>query len=183
MAEAFTGEVRLFPYTFAPRFWADCDGQLLPISQNTVLFSVISSTYGGDGRSTMAVPDLKTRAPMQWGSAPGMSYHPYGSFTGLPAVTLVEPQLPVHNHTLSGSNQNGTAASPAGNLFLGRDKSGRVGQNIKFTKDASAVSSMEAPMNSLSLAENGASVAHDNQQPYIGVRFCICLDGIYPARN
>ena len=183
MSDAFIGEVRLLPYTFAPRFWADCDGQIISISQNTALFSIIGSTYGGDGRSTMAVPNLTTRAAMQWGTGPGLSNHPFGSGSGQPSVILSESQLPQHSHTLSGVTKAGTSATPASNLFIGKDKNDRGGQSIKFVRVSKKVTNLDAPMNPLSLANSGSSESHSNMQPYIGMRFCICLDGTYPSRN
>src|SRR5689334_14661638 len=114
MADPFVAEIRIFPFNFAPTGWAFCNGQLLPISQNTALFSLLGTTYGGDGKSTFALPDLQGSAPMHPGQGPGLSLHDLGETGGSETVTLLESEIPAHNHTFSASSQPGEDATPSG---------------------------------------------------------------------
>src|SRR5205085_2321758 len=108
MADPFVAEIRIFPFNFAPKGWAFCAGQLLPISQNTALFSLLGTTYGGDGKSTFALPDMQGNAPMFWGQGPGLSLHDLGEMSGTQAVTLLQSEIPVHSHSLRASAQDAT---------------------------------------------------------------------------
>src|SRR5215210_4417693 len=117
MADPFVAEIRIFPFNFAPKGWAWCDGQLLPLSQNTALFSLLGTTYGGDGKSNFALPDLQGRAPMHPGQGPGLSLHDLGESGGSETVTLLESEIPAHSHTFRGSNANGDTPFPAANTL------------------------------------------------------------------
>src|SRR2546427_6672657 len=114
MADPFVAEIRIFPFNFAPRGWAFCDGQILPISQNTALFSLLGTTYGGDGKSTFALPNMQGNAPMHPGQGPGLSLHDLGEMAGTETVTLLESEMPAHNHFISASGADGGVKSPAG---------------------------------------------------------------------
>ena len=117
MADPFVAEIRIFPFNFPPKGWAWCDGQLIPLSQNTALFSLLGTTYGGNGKSNFALPDLQGRAPMHPGQGPGLSLHDLGETGGSETVTLLESEIPAHNHILSGSNTLGDTPLPAGNTL------------------------------------------------------------------
>lgn len=175
MSEPFVAEIRIFAGNFAPRGWAYCDGQLLPISQNTALFSLIGTTYGGDGRSTTALPNLQGRVPMHAGRGPGLTDRRLGERTGVGTVTLTEAQIPNHTHGLLGSGENGDQGSLTNNVVLGRSRNGSLYQ----TDTSSAV----VQMNAGALASSGGSQAHYNMQPYLGLSFIIALVGLYPSRG
>src|SRR6201991_5243333 len=116
MADPFVAEIRIFPFNFAPKGWAWCDGQLLPLSQNTALFSLLGTTYGGNGKSTFALPDMQGNAPMHPGQGPGLSLHDLGETGGSETVTLLESEIPNHSHTWTASNADGISQSPVANL-------------------------------------------------------------------
>ncbi len=174
MADPFVAEIRIFPFNFAPRGWAFCDGQLLPISQNTALFSLLGTTYGGDGRSNFALPDLQGRAPMHPGQGPGLSLHDLGETGGSDTVTLVQSEMPAHAHTLSGSSQPGEDATP-GSEALARS----VGASLyQTTTNANIVQ-----LGPSALSPAGGSLPHNNLQPYLTLSFCIALQGVFPPRG
>lgn len=175
MSEPFIAEIRIFAGNFAPRGWAFCNGQLLPVSQNTALFSLIGTTYGGDGRSTTALPNLQGRAPMHPGRGPGLTARRLGERGGVEMVTLSEAQMPSHNHTLRGSVENGEQGSLTGTVSLGRSRGGTLYQTN--------VSSNLVDMASQSLPNTGGSQAHDNMQPFLAINFIIALVGLYPSRS
>src|SRR3712207_2879428 len=120
MADPFVAEIRIFPFNFAPKGWAWCNGQLLPISQNTALFSLLGTTYGGDGKSNFALPDLQGRAPMHPGQGPGLSLHALGEMRGTETVTLLESEIPAHSHAMRGSLDDADLAVPAASRTLAR---------------------------------------------------------------
>ena len=167
MAEPFLSEIRVFSFTFPPRGWAACNGQLLPINQNQALFSLLGTTYGGDGRVTFALPDLRGRVPIHVGSA-----HPLGERAGEQAHTLSIAELPTHAHTAQASATAGTQNVPANNMMLSQ----RAAEIYR------APSSL-APMATGTLANTGGSQAHPNMQPFLALNFCIALQGIFPSRN
>lgn len=167
MSEPFIAEIRIFGFNFAPRGWAFCNGQLLPIAQNTALFSLIGTIYGGDGRSTTALPDLQGRAPQHPGRGPGLSEVRLGQKTGTSTVTLTPNELPQHNHTLNGVNDSGIQATPVG--------------GVPARGNFYASSLNAAPM--APLANTGGGQAHNNLQPYLALNFCIALTGLYPSRS
>lgn len=175
MADPFVAEIRMFAGNFAPAGWAFCNGQLLPISQNTALFSLLGTTYGGDGQSTFALPNLQGRVPMQPGQGPGLSLRDLGETAGATSITLLESEMPAHSHTLAASPNPGEAPGPVnvdGSVnALGRSVGGAIyadPQNL-------------VPMANLSPA--GGDQPHNNMQPYLALNFIIALQGIFPPRS
>jgi microcystin-dependent protein len=171
--DAFVGELRIFAFNFAPVGWAQCNGQLLPISQNTALFSLLGTTYGGDGKSTFALPDLTGAAPMHAGTGPDGSTYFQGQAAGSPFVTLIQSELPVHSHSLSVSTRNASAKDPTNQALA-------VGQGIGMYGPSNGSATTMAPQ-ALSIA--GGSQPHNNMQPSLVFCFCIALQGIFPARG
>jgi len=172
MSEPFVAEIRIFAGNFAPRGWAFCNGQLLPISQNTALFSLIGTTYGGDGRTTTALPDLQGRAPMHPGRGPGLTARRLGERGGVETVTLSEAQMPNHNHTVEGSVRTGNQDDPNGQYPA-------IGVGATLWGAASNLVAMA----SQALPDTGGSQAHNNMQPYLTMNFIIALVGLYPSRS
>ena len=171
MADPFVAEIRMFPFNFAPRGWAWCDGQLLPLSQNTALFSLLGTTYGGNGKSNFALPDLQGRAPMHPGQGPGLSLHDLGETGGSETVTLLESEIPAHSHALQAA---GVAAS--------RDPTDAA---LGIARGGSAYGPAGAltAMSGLALAPAGGDQPHNNLQPYLTFFFCIALQGVFPPRG
>lgn len=175
MADPFVAEIRIFPFNFAPRGWAWCDGQLLPLSQNTALFSLLGTTYGGNGKSNFALPDLQGRAPMHPGQGPGLSLHDLGETGGSETVTLLESEIPSHSHAMQGTAGNANQNSP-GTLLLGRPFGG--GSMYKPPAGASIVQ-----MSPQALAPAGGDAPHNNMQPFLTFYFAIALQGVFPPRG
>ena len=174
MSEPFTAEIRIFAGNFAPRGWAFCNGQLLPISQNTALFSLIGTTYGGDGRTTTALPNLKGRAPMHPGRGPGLTARRLGQRGGTETITLTEAQMPNHTHTLTGSEELGEDDQPVGRHFAA------VPPGAPIYGAASGANGTLAPN---ALPNAGGSLPHNNMQPFLVMNFIIALVGLYPSRS
>jgi microcystin-dependent protein len=174
MADPFVAEIRIFPFNFAPTGWAFCNGQLIPISQNTALFALLGTFYGGDGKSTFALPDLRGSAPMFWGQGPGLSNHSLGEQSGSETVTLIQSEIPFHTHTLRASNTNGNSQIPTNRTLA------RFGTNNLYQQDASANLVTMAPQ---ALAVAGNSLPHNNMMPYLTLNFCIAMQGVFPPRN
>lgn len=179
MSEPFIAEVRIFAGNFAPRGWAFCDGQLLPISQNTSLFSLIGTTYGGDGRTTTALPNLQGRSAMHPGRGPGLTARRLGEKVGVETVTLSEAQIPSHNHSLGGTTERADPAdsgggTPANTQALAKTAAGRIYANV--TTNA-------VPLASTAVSNTGGSQSHTNIQPYLTLNFIIALQGLYPSRS
>jgi microcystin-dependent protein len=174
-ADAFIGEISLVAFTFAPRGWAFCDGQLLPIAQNTALFALLGTTYGGNGQTTFALPDLRGRVPLHagGGTGPGLSTYNLGESAGVENVTLLAGQMPAHNHLMNASSANGTSDSPA-NGIMGKNASG-VPQY--------GTGAPNATMAAGAIGAAGSNQPHENRPPYLGLNFVICLEGIFPSRN
>lgn len=170
MADPFVAEIRIFPFNFAPRGWAWCDGQLLPLSQNTALFSLLGTTYGGNGQSNFALPDLQGRAPMHPGQGPGLSLHQLGEMGGSETVTLLESEIPAHSHALSTSIRPSDGLNPAARAV-------GTGNNVYAPPANLTLAAPEA------LAASGGNQPHNNMQPYLTFYFCIALQGIYPPRT
>lgn len=174
MSEPFVAEIRIFAGNFAPRGWAFCNGQLLPISQNTALFSLIGTTYGGDGRSTTALPNLQGRAPMQPGRGPGLTDRRLGERGGTETVTLTEAQMPNHQHGWSVSGRTANANDPDDQSHLA---GASLDQNLYHAPDN------PVDMNEQTLGESGDSQPHNNMQPFLTINFIIALVGLYPSRS
>ena len=174
MSEPFIGEIRRFAGNFAPRGWAFCDGQLLSVSQNDALFSILGTTYGGDGRTPFGVPDLRGRAPMQQGNGPGLSSYRLGEKGGMEHVTLTTSQIPAHNHLVNGTSQAGDQPSPTGTIPGAETLSAH-----ELWSDADSDGTMKDSM----IQNTGGTKQHDNRQPYLVVNYIIALVGLYPSRN
>jgi microcystin-dependent protein len=172
MADPFVAEIRIFPFNFAPLGWAWCDGQPVPISQNTALFSLLGTTYGGDGKSTFALPDLQARSPLQHGQGPGLSPRWLGESGGAAEVTLTATQLPSHGHALQ-ADTSATSGSPEG-ASLANVANGAAAYRMPGT----ATKLMAAD----SVATVGGGAPHNNRPPYLALYFCIAMQGVYPPR-
>lgn len=170
MSDPFVAEIRIFPFNFPPTGWAFCNGQLMPISQNTALFSLVGTFYGGDGKSTFALPDLQGNAPMQSGQGQGLSDRFLGEASGEESVTLLTSEIPLHNHAANGSDEDDDSLLPANHSY------GKL--SVVYGPSNSALGQL-APQ---SLAVAGGSLPHNNMQPYLTLNFCIALQGIFPAR-
>jgi microcystin-dependent protein len=170
----FLAEIRMFPFNFAPTGWSQCNGQLLPIPQMTALFSLLGTTYGGDGRSSFALPNMQDSAPMSSGQGPGLSLYDLGEPSGSSTITLLTSEIPAHIHALKVSNQQGDVQQPTSATSLARP----VGA-LPF----SASGSPPVNMAFQALAPIGSSQPHNNMMPYLVVNFCIALSGVYPPRN
>ncbi|MGD2111337.1 MAG: tail fiber protein [Phycisphaerae bacterium] len=175
MSEPFIGEIRMWGLNFAPRGWAFCNGQLLPISQNTALFSLLGTTYGGDGRTTFGLPNLQGRAPVHPGRGPGLTTRRLGETGGVTTVQLSDAQMPQHTHAMQASGLPGQLNAPGSDRGIARSSGG-----FAYQTDGSA--NLES-MASQAVLATGGSQAHNNLQPLLCVTFCIALIGIYPTRN
>jgi microcystin-dependent protein len=174
MSEPFIGEIRMVGFNFAPRGWALCNGQLLSIASNNALFSLLGTIYGGDGRTTFALPNLQGRVPMHYGSGAGLSPRLIGEAAGQESVSLTEAQLPAHTHKARASSLKGNTNSPVGRVW---SKDAGV-QSATYTSNAA-----DADMAAGAIAPAGGGQPHNNMPPYLAVNFIIALQGIYPARD
>jgi microcystin-dependent protein len=174
--DPFVAEIRIYPFNFAPKGWAFCDGQLLPLSQNTALFSLLGTTYGGDGKSNFALPDMQGNAPMHPGQGPGLSLHDLGETGGSQTVSLLESEIPSHSHSVMASTSTANRTGPVGNSFA-RTASGAT-PYIAGSPTPPLVS-----MNPNMLTPAGGDQPHNNMQPYLTLNFCIALQGVYPPRT
>jgi microcystin-dependent protein len=173
MAEPFLGELRLFPYNFAPTGWAMANGQTMSIAQNTALFSLLGTTYGGNGTTTFQLPDLRGRVPISMGQGAGLSPYVLGETLGVESVTLLTTEIPAHTHPVNANAAKGNESSPIGS-FPAADAS-------EITAEYSGVSS--GTMNANMLGTVGGSQPHENRQPTLVLTWCIALQGIFPSRN
>ncbi len=176
MADPFVAEIRIFPFNFAPKGWAFCDGQLLPISQNTALFSLLGTTYGGDGKSTFALPNMQGNAPMHPGQGPGLSLHDLGEESGTQFVTLLQSEIPIHQHNVGrAANVTGDQVTPGGAVWA-MSGAGRGAAALYIAGPPTG------KVNPNSLGLTGGSQPHNNMQPFLTLSFCIALQGVFPAR-
>lgn len=172
--DPFVAEIRIFPFNFAPKGWAFCDGQILPLSQNTALFSLLGTTYGGDGKSNFALPNMQGSAPMHPGQGPGLSLHDLGETGGSGTVTLLESEIPGHSHSLKAVVDPGDVSLPQPGVVLAQT----VGATGYVTGNPAL-----ALMSLNSLAPTGGDQPHNNMQPYLTLNFCIALQGVFPPRT
>jgi microcystin-dependent protein len=179
--DPFVAEIRIFPFSFAPKGWAFCTGQLLPISQFTALFSLLGTTYGGDGKSTFALPNLQGMTPMHPGQRPGGSLYFLGETGGTETVTLLQTEMPLHAHTINATTTKGSTDQPSPNL-LGE------GQYSNQTSTGplnyyTAATSPQVQMGPLATGVAGQEFPHNNMMPYLTLNFCIALQGVFPPRG
>lgn len=176
-ADPFLGEIDLVPYNFAPQGWAFCEGQILPISQNTALFSLIGNTYGGDGINTFALPDLRGRLPIGVGQGPGLSNYALGQQGGTETVTITNNNMPMHTHPINAITSPGTTATPGSNVNLAQPS---TPDRQEIDIYASGTANTQLSNNSTSLSGGGQPISI--QQPYLGLHYIIALQGIFPSR-
>jgi microcystin-dependent protein len=174
MADPFVAEIRIFPFNFAPKGWAWCNGQLMPISQNTALFSLLGTTYGGDGKSTFALPDMQGNAPMHPGQGPGLSLHDLGEIGGSETVALLESEIPAHSHSLKANTTTATKSLPTGNSF----SKGASMTPYQLPAGAALVN-----MSDQAITPAGGNQPHNNMMPYLTFYFNIALQGVFPPRS
>jgi microcystin-dependent protein len=170
--DPFIGEIMAVGFTFCPRGWANADGQLLPIAQNTALFSLYGTTYGGDGRTTFALPDLRGRTAIHTGNGPGLTSRQQGSRGGSETNTLTINQMPPHNHSLNALSSGGNNPSPTG-LLLANDGSDRI----------YAAGTPDTALAGNAIGTSGSGQPVNNMQPYLTIRYCVALQGVFPSRN
>lgn len=175
MTDPFLAEIRIFAGSYAPSGWALCNGQLMSISQNTALFSLLGTTYGGDGRVTFGLPDLTGSAPMQQGQGPGLSQRYLGEIGGEPTVTLLSTEMPAHTHLANANTGSGGTTSPA-NAIWAEAAIGRQTDNIYATTAPNVM------MNPMTTQVTGGSQPHNNMPPYLCLNYIIALSGIFPQR-
>jgi microcystin-dependent protein len=174
MSDPFVGEIKMFAFNFAPTGWALCNGQSLPISQNAALFSLLGTTFGGNGTSTFNLPDLQSRVPVHQGQGSGLSPYVMGQATGAETVALISSQMPAHTHSVTCGTAGGNQASPAGGVPAVES----TGTSLDYTS-VTPNSTMSAAM----IGTAGSGLAHPNIQPVLCVNFCIALQGIFPSRS
>jgi len=171
MSDFYLGQIVAMGFNFAPKGWAQCNGQLLPIAQNQALFSLLGTVYGGNGTTNFALPDLRSRAPVHY-NAGGSTGYPLGAIGGVENVTLLPNQLPIHTHSVSGTNDPGSTRVPDAALF-GKDN----------TAIYATVGGPQVPLSASTIAPAGNTQPHPNVQPYLAVNYCIAIVGVYPSRN
>ncbi len=174
MSDPFIAEIRIFGFNFAPNGWAMCNGQLMPLSQNTALFSLLGTMYGGDGKSTFALPDLQSASPLHHGQGPGLSQRDQGTTGGAEFVTLLESEIPLHTHQMRATTSPADVSSPTTTTPLARSTG-------KAVYAASGVGN--APLSPTAVSPTGGAQPHTNLMPYLVLNFCIALQGIFPPRT
>ena len=172
--DPFVAEIRIFPFNFPPKGWAFCDGQILPLSQNTALFSLLGTTYGGDGKSNFALPNMQGNAPMHPGQGPGLSLHDLGETGGSEIVTLLESEIPSHSHSQMANTTTASKSLPTNNSFA-------KGAALKPYLGPAGATLVN--MSDQAIAPAGGDQPHNNMQPYLTLNFCIALQGVYPPRT
>jgi microcystin-dependent protein len=179
MTDQFLAEIRIFPFNFAPVGWALCNGQLLSIAQNTAVFSLLGTNFGGDGRTTFGLPNLQGSIPVDHGQGPGLSQYVVGETGGATTVTLLAQQIAVHSHNLVADKEAATSASPSGALYMRGHYTGATnGAVLAYTAQAPS-----SAMNASAIAQAGSNQPHNNMMPYLTLNFCIALQGIFPPRS
>ncbi len=174
MADPFVAEIRIFPFNFAPKFWAFCDGQILPLSQNTALFSLLGTTYGGNGKDNFALPDMQGNVPMHPGQGPGLSLHDLGETGGSQTVTLLQSEIPAHTHSLNGQTTAADSNLPG---------SASISRVIGAKPYAPGSGAPQVAMAFQAVAPAGGDQPHNNMMPYLTLNFCIALAGVFPPRG
>ena len=174
MLEPFIGAICMFGFNFAPKNWATCDGQLVQIQQNTALFSLIGTTFGGNGVQTFGLPDFRGRVPVHQGQSTSGTVYTMGEAAGSETITLTTSQMPMHNHMVNANSANGDTGAPAGAIFA---NSGATDREYLSTGQPNEQMSPNI------VSQNGGNQPHDNMQPFLTVNFCIALYGIFPSRN
>jgi len=169
MSQPFLGQIQQFGFNFAPRGWAFCNGQLMSIAQNTALFSLLGTMYGGDGQTTFGIPDMRGRDSLHFGQGPGLSNFAQGEVSGVEGVTLINQQMPMHNHTLNANSGAKLVDKPLNNSLGGAD--------------IYTAASLDSVMSPGSIGMSGGNQPHENRQPLLVINWCIALEGIYPSRN
>lgn len=175
MADPFVGEIRVFPFNFAPLGWAMCNGQLLPISQNTALFSLLGTQYGGNGTSNFALPNLQGSVPLGWGQGPGLTDRFIGEVGGNASVSLLVSEIPTHSHSIQCAATAGNSSNPTGAVFGSASR----GKPPAYAPSAGTPVILSAA----AVATAGNGLPHDNMPPYLALNFCIALQGVFPARS
>ena len=175
MADPFVAEVRIFPFNFAPKGWAWCNGQLLPISQNTALFSLLGTFYGGDGKSTFALPNFEGSAVVHAGQGPGLSEYFVGQVSGTETVTLLQTEIPAHSHSMMAQNQPAQLDAPAADRTFARSSGGFAYKAAPYAKVVQFSPNMIGP--------TGGNLPHNNMMPYLTLNFKIALQGVFPPRS
>lgn len=170
--DPYIGEIRMFGGNFAPRGWAFCNGQILSIAQNTALFSLLGTTYGGNGQTTFALPNLQGRIPLHAGQGPGLTPRSLGEESGSPTVTLITNEMPLHGHSMSANQAPGNNPSPENNYWA-----------MSSRRDTPYANNADTAMSPQAVAPAGNGQPHDNMQPYLAVSYIIALQGIYPPRS
>nr|DAF83384.1 MAG TPA: tail collar domain [Caudoviricetes sp.] len=173
MTNPFVAEIRIFPFNFAPTGWATCDGQLLPISQNTALFSLLGTTYGGDGKSTFALPNMQGNAPMFWGQSNGLTLRDLGETGGSETVVLLQSEIPAHSHAMVADTQDNADTNVlSSSASFAKSTGGTLYQDSGNVQLAASA-----------LSQIGGGLPHNNMQPYLTMNFCIALQGVFPPRG
>ncbi|HEY1979772.1 MAG TPA: tail fiber protein [Xanthobacteraceae bacterium] len=178
MSQAYVGEIRCFGFNFAPYQWAQCNGQVMAISQNAALFSILGTYYGGNGTTTFALPNLQGGIPMHWGSGPGLPTTTVGETMGSTQVTLNLNEIPQHNHVVSSATRGSAAEAaplPTSTSFISNAKGAEIYQAPPVTTNA--------PFSQKAISQTGGGQSHNNMQPYLALNFCIALYGNFPPRS
>lgn len=179
MSEPFVAQISIFGFNFAPKGWALCQGQLLPISQNTALFSLLGTMYGGDGRVTFGLPDFQDRVPLSFGQGAGLEEYLEGAEGGAPTVTLTNGEMPIHNHSLNATSANGAAEASSNGQPAKATSGGLSSSNNVFFYSSAAPNTQMSPS---AIGVAGGGQPHNNMQPFLTLNFCIALQGVFPAR-
>ena len=182
MSSPFVAEVTMFGFNFPPKGWAFCQGQLLPISQNTALFALLGTMYGGDGKSTFALPNLQDQTAVSWGQGPGLQNYDQGEQVGVPNVTLLTSEMPSHSHFFAANTVAGTTVAASGNQ-LGVGQAGTKTSSYSANIFSTAINQATTGLSPNAVGLTGQSQPHNNMQPYLTLNFCIAMQGVFPARG